>query len=83
MVVFQHLALVMGTGGIILPCLCGRISTFSPGYGHRRHSSVVNVPGDVLPGSVYFFGILVLSRVCFLAILVHFSQSNGYAFWQF
>ena len=35
------------------------------------------LPGDLPPARVYFFGLLVSPRVCFLAILVNFSLGNG------
>ena len=40
-------------------------------------SSIVKVPGDVLPTRAYFFGLLVKPRVYFLAILVEFSLGKG------
>ena len=41
--------------------------------------TMVKVPGDVPPTTVYFFRLLVWPRIYFLAILVW----RGYAFWQF
>ena len=51
--------------------------------GGGEGSSIVKVPGDVPPATVYFFGLLVYSRVYFLATLVELSLGKGMLFGNF
>ena len=43
----------------------------------------VQVPGDVPPARVYFFELLVWTRVYFLAISIQFSLGKGMPFGNF